>query len=370
MRHIAVISRLFINDLFSVVLFNFFDKSIVALILPLHGSLQQMAIRFRPFRLLPMHLHPAPTMLTILTLYLCTLLQPPLRHAHHQTTLKHKRTAPGTHLGRLQLGLPRPLVALRVRPMPTHDIMQARAAGHKAAGPALLSVVAARNQAHELAHCVAVVPRRAERVLADQPSRREDHEIRNRRARVLRHAAQHGEYGRVRVVEADAADRVEAAQVVLIGVIRPVPRDDVKGRMSLRGRVEGIRELGRHRVLGGAVKRDGAAVLVKGGHGCLEVARVGQPVAPYGAQLGQRKMALVKLQGVAADWLVVGQVDGELGAAGDDGDLEGADEQPALLGADVEDARLRDEKQVAVGGIEGVGGRHGGGGGEDIHAKA
>ncbi|KAF4983897.1 hypothetical protein FZEAL_773, partial [Fusarium zealandicum] len=118
---------------------------------------------------LPSNLFMRTALLVISLLDLLTRPQPPFSNANHETALKHKRTAPGADLCRLQLGVPRPLSALRVRAVPAHDIVQARAAGDKAARPAPLGIVAALDQAHELAHGVAVVPRPPARALADQP---------------------------------------------------------------------------------------------------------------------------------------------------------------------------------------------------------
>ena len=55
-----------------------------------------------------------------------------------------------------------------------HAVVQARAAGREAFR---LGVVDAVDQAHELAHHVAMEPGRAEGVLGDHPARREDHEV-------------------------------------------------------------------------------------------------------------------------------------------------------------------------------------------------
>lgn len=316
-------------------------------------SLQQMPIGLRTRRPLPVDLDAAPAVLAVLLLDLAARLEPPVRDADHQAALEHEGAAPGADLGRLELRVPRALVAVGVRAVPAHDVVQARAAGHEPALAALLGVVPALDEAHELAHRVAVVPRRAEGVLADQPARREDDEVGDGGAHVVRRRRQHGEDARVRVVEADAADGVEAAQVVLVGVVVAVPRDDVEGGVRLGRLVQAVGELGRHRVRVGPVERHAAAVLVEGRQGRLEVPRVGEPVGPDGAQLREREVALVQLEGVAACG-ARGQVDGELDAARDHGDLHGPDEQPALLGADVQHALLRDEEEVAIRGVEGV----------------
>lgn len=304
-------------------------------------------------RPLPVDLDAAPAVLAVLLLDLAARPEPPVRDPDHQAALKHEGAAPGPDLGRPQLRVPRALVAVGVRAVPAHDVVQARAAGDEPAFAALFRVVPALDEAHELAHGVAVVPRRAEGVLAHQPARREDDKVRHGGAQVVRRRRQHGEDARVRVVEADAADGVEAAQVVLVGVVVAVPRDHVKGRVRLGRLVQAVGELGRHRVRVGPVKRDAAAVLVKGRQRRLEVPRVGEPVGPDGAQLRQGEVALVQLQGVAAG-RARGQVDGELDAARDHRNLHGPHEQPALLGADVQHALLRDEEEVPVRGVKGM----------------
>ena len=48
---------------------------------------------------------------------------------------------------------------------------------HKAILATALSIVRSADEAHELRHDIAVVPRRAERVFRDQPARREDDKI-------------------------------------------------------------------------------------------------------------------------------------------------------------------------------------------------
>ena len=57
------------------------------------------------------------------------------------------------------------------------------------------------DHAHELAHHVAVEPRRAKRVLSNHPARRKDGKVRKRLARRVRRARQHGEDRGVGVVE-------------------------------------------------------------------------------------------------------------------------------------------------------------------------
>lgn len=330
-----------------------------------------MPISVSPLRPLPVHLDTPPTVLIIFILHLRTRLQPPLRHANHQATLKHKRTAPRTHFRRLQLCIRRTFKALRIRAMPTHHVMQTRAPRYKPTGSALFRIVPALNQPHELTHGIPVVPRRTKRVLAHQPPRRENHKVRDRGARRVGQRAQHRENGRVWVVERHGADGVEAAQVILVRVVHPMPRHHVERSVPLSRRIQAVGEFGRHRVLRGSVESHSAAVLVEARHGRLEIARIGEAVGSKRPELGEREVALVQLEGIAANWGgAVGEVHGEFEASWDDGDLHGPHEKPAQFGADVERALLRDKQEVAVGRVESLGGAHGLARGKDIHAQA
>ena len=113
-----------------------------------------------------------------------------------------------------------------------HAIVQGCAAGHEALG---LGVIGAVHEAHEFAHVVAVEPRRAEGVLGDQPARREDHEVDVRGAGVC-WRGQHREDRRIRMIEADRADRVEPRQIVFVRRVVAVPGDHVERRMIDLGR--------------------------------------------------------------------------------------------------------------------------------------
>ena len=95
-------------------------------------------------------------------------------------------------------------------PWPAIRLCRLHAARREAFG---LGVVGAVDQAHALAHHVAVEPGRAERVLGDHPARREDDEIGIGAARhVADGRGEDGEDRRIGMVEADRADRVEAAR--------------------------------------------------------------------------------------------------------------------------------------------------------------
>lgn len=315
-----------------------------------------------------MRLDSAPALLAITLLDLLARPQPPFSHAKHEAALKHKGTAVDANLDGLQLGIARALVALGVWAVAAHDVVQAGAAGDEAACAAALGVVAAADEAHELAHGVAVVPGRAEGVLADEPARREDDKVGHGGAGHGRRRRQHREDGRVRVVVGDCADGVEAAQVVLVGVVVALPGDDVKGRVCLARLEERIVHLDGDGEGVAALECRRAKVLAEVRHGGLEVARVGESVGANGAQLGQHEVALVQLQRIASGR--ARDADVVLDAAGDDGDLHGPHQQPAELGADVEVALLRHNQEVAVGRVKGRVGVHALAGGVDEHAQA
>lgn len=331
--------------------------------------LQQVPTRNNPLRLLPMHRHPAPTLLSILLLHLLTRPQSPFRNAHHGTALKHESTAALAHFSRLQLGVPRAFSALGVGAVARHGIMQARASGDEPSLAAALGVVAARDEAHELGHCVAMVVGGTEGVFGDEPAWGEDYKVGDGGAGDAAGGGEDGEDGGVRVVVGDCADGVEAAQIVFVGVVVAVPGDDVKGGMRLRGGEVVIVELDRDGVVILALVRRRAKVLVEAGDGHLEVARVGEAVCADGPQLGEGEVALVELEGVAAG-RAGGEVDLVFDAAGDDCDLEGPDEEPAVFCADVEGALLRDDEEVAVGRVESRLGVHAAARGVDVHADA
>src|SRR5208282_5812501 len=128
----------------------------------------------------------------------------PGRH-DHPAALEHERQR-AVDLLRPQLGRAGPGERLGVRAVRGEGVVQAGPAGLEPLG---LGVVDAAYQAHVLGHDVAVVPRRAEGVLADQPARREDHEVDVGQAGQLAGRGEHGEDGRVGVVEADRADHHE-----------------------------------------------------------------------------------------------------------------------------------------------------------------
>lgn len=247
----------------------------------------------------PVRLDASPALLAVAFLDLLAGAQSPFGDADHEAALKHEGTAATADLDGGERGVAGTLVAVGVWAVAAHDVVQAGASGDEAAGAAPLGVVAAADEAHELAHGVAVVPGRAEGVLADEPARGEDDEVGDGGAGHAGRGGQDGEDGRVRVVVGDGADGVEAAQVVLVGVVVALPADDVKGRVGLARVEERVVELDgdveRVAALGGR----GAKVLAEMGYRCLEVAGVGEAVGTNGAQLGEVEVALIQLERIA-----------------------------------------------------------------------
>lgn len=181
----------------------------------------------------PVGFHSAPTLFAITFLYLLASLQSPFRHAHHQTALKHEAAAIRADFGGRQRGRACTLVALCVGTVAAHDVVKTRAAGCKAARTGTLGVINAADDAHELAHGVSVVPRRTEGVLAHEPARREDDEVGDGGAGHRGRRREDSEDGGVWVIEGDGADRVEAAEIVLVRVIVAVPGNNVEWRVCL-----------------------------------------------------------------------------------------------------------------------------------------
>lgn len=311
-----------------------------------------MAIRDRTLGELEMRHHATPALLAISLLDLLARPQTPLCHPDHEAALKHEGAAARSNLDRLELGGAGALVAVRVGAVAAHDIVQRRAAGNETAGAGLLGVVRAADEAHELTHRVAVVPRRAEGVLAHEPARREDDKVGDGGSGHRSQRREHGEDGRVWVVKGDGADGVEAAEVVLVRVVVALPGDHVKRRVGLRRLEERVVELDRHEVLVWALVGRRAKVLAEAGNGSQEVSRVGEAVGTDGTKLWKTEVAFVQLQGVSAGW-ARGEADVVLDAAGDHGNLHLPDEQPPELGADIEIPLLGNNQQVAVGRVKG-----------------
>ena len=199
-----------------------------------------------------------------------------------------------------------------------------------------------------------MVPRRAEGVFLHEPAGREDDEVGDcgTGAMGMTGRGKYGEDGWVRVVVGDAANGVEAAEIVLVRIVEAVPGDDVEGCVGLRGgeeRPTKLAENGPGRV---------GVVFGEGSEGGLEVAGVGEAVGADGTEFGEGEVALVELEDVTADGLVGVEVDSVANAAGNDADFIGADQEVAQLCLNVQGAVLRHDQEVAVGGVEGCLFRH------------
>lgn len=97
-----------------------------------------------------------------------------------------------------------------------------------------LRLILSENKPHELAHAIAVIVGRSERVLRHAPPRREDDKVRHGHPGPRGGAGEHGEDRRVAVVEGHAVDGVEARQVVLVRMVVAVPCDHVERRVFLK----------------------------------------------------------------------------------------------------------------------------------------
>ena len=67
----------------------------------------------------------------------------------------------------------------------------------------------------------------AQRVLGAEPSRWEDDKVRHRDARLVRRAGEHGEDGRVWVVDRHSVHCMKAREVVLVRGVVAMPRDHI-----------------------------------------------------------------------------------------------------------------------------------------------
>ena len=146
------------------------------------------------------------------------------------------------------------------------------------------------------------------------------------------------------MVEADRADGVEAAQVVLVGRVVAVPGDHVE-----RGVIERRRpQIGRR--TSPRSSNVAVAVLVAGDRG-EEVARIGEPVGTDRTEIRQAQRRAEVLAYVAAR-RSVRQLDAEAQAARHHGDLERRDVEHAELGGQSQPSLLRHDEQLAVGVVE------------------
>ena len=258
-----------------------------------------------------MALQRCPAVLVVLFLDLLAGLQAPLRNTNHERAmqmlaisskkncrsinipLEHEGHASIADLGRLKLGITGPLECGRVGTVCTHHIVQTST--RRLETTSSFCVVITADQTHKLRHGVAVVPRRTEGVLGDQPAGREDDKVGDGSANMVRGTGQNSEDGGVGVVERDGSNNVESAQVVLERVIVAVPGDNVEGSVVLARREERVVKLAEQLVLGGLL------FIVKCCDWGLEVAGIGQAVGANGAQLGELVVTLVEFADIAPD---------------------------------------------------------------------
>ena len=107
--------------------------------------------------------------------------------------LKHERHRVVV-LDRHKVGLGGGVESLQIGTMRRHGRVERGATGRKAF---LLGVVRAADEAHELGHAVAMIPRRTESMLGDHPTRWEDDKVGNGNAGFKRLACEDGKDGRV-----------------------------------------------------------------------------------------------------------------------------------------------------------------------------
>ena len=117
------------------------------------------------------------------------------------------------------------------------------------------------------------------------------------------------------MIESRRAHAIEAAQVIHVRGQVAAPGHDIERRVVGFGFPQA--PLGFHDDL------EAAGAILIGGHGSQEVVGIGEAIGAYGAQLRQAEKRAVVFANVAARG-AVGQVHGELEAAGDEGDGTGA----------------------------------------------
>lgn len=136
-----------------------------------------------------------------------------------------------------------------------------------------------------------------------------------------------------------------------------MPTHDVEGGVILHGRPKLVVVLAVHSPL----RR---RVLVKGRYRYLKISRIGQTIGSDRAQLGKFEVTVEHLEDIAPD-RPGGLDDAILDAARDHDNLVRAGEDVAELSLDIQDAVLRDDKEVAVARVESGAVSHGGARGVD-----
>src|SRR3546814_3819718 len=155
-----------------------------------------------------------------------------------------------------------------------------------------LRVVRAVNEAHELAHYIAVEPGWAKRVLSHQPARGKDDKIAIRDSRNSAGTGQDREDTGIGMVETDRPNGVESAEIIFVWNEIAMPGDNVQRRMIQRHCPEQPLKL-LHDL------RRFVAVLIP----CprrFEPASVGKANGPDGAKLRQTKGLAIILEYITA----------------------------------------------------------------------
>jgi hypothetical protein len=209
---------------------------------------------------------------------------------------KHECHTTFPNLLRFQVCIAGLFVALRVRPMSTHDIVQTRACWPKS--PTLFSIVISRNQSHELGHHISVVPWWTECTLGHEPARRENHEIRYCRAYMVRGTSENSEDRRVRMIERDAPDDIEPAQIIFIRIVIPVPSDDVEHRVVLSSTEERVVKFADHTKLRAVIHLGVVKICSRR----LEVSCIGKAIRANGSKLRKLEVTLVQLANITSYW--------------------------------------------------------------------
>lgn len=162
-------------------------------------------------------------------------------------------------------------------------------------------------------------------------------------------ARQHGEDGRVQVVEADRVDCAVVAQIVLVGAEVAVPGDHVVRRVGHAEVEHLVLELVHH-----LVRRNGVVGVLEPRDWALEVTRIGQSVGADGAEVGQLEVSLEDLDDVTAAALLrralrgLAHVHGELDTTGDDENLAGGDLESTHLRLNLQGTLLGHNQEVSI----------------------
>ena len=142
------------------------------------------------------------------------------------------------------------------------------------------------------------------------------------------------------MIEHDRADRREMTQVVFVGRVISVPRDDVERRLADLGAVEFAAPFDEE-------PRGLFPVLVGGDRG-EKISRIGETIGADGTAIRQRERAAVVFAHESAR-RAVQQFDPEDHAARNDADFARFDIDDAEFGAEPKGILLRDDEIFAVG---------------------